>query len=313
MSVANIIDPETGQIYPEYIPGGGGGGGVTNPLSENLNCGNYELTNANYVRTNVVSCETLETKTFGVPITCDSDMDFAPDKTVFVDNVVTDFLEKRNSDAVNTNGPLRIQSEEGDTAQLRFRVLPENQNASLSLGIGPMFISSAPIEVPYIQYSQQQGYPYPLYGTGNINPGLPINNTGFVGNLINIAPFQIFTTDFRKDLSPNGLYLIDLELYLYSTHDQVYEIGATSADVTTGFVEYPGQITVGTGSWCAALPGDIGTGFYRHTVRLQDYYDLNALPEDALWLPLIIIKGTTIAGPVNLIGGRYSLSITPVK
>ncbi len=312
MSVANILGAD-GKILSQYLPAGGGGGGVTNPLSESLDCNGYQLTNSTYVRTNVVECETLETKTFGVPINCDSDLSVSPGQLIRVDTVAVDTLQTRNGGPITAEGQFRIQSDVGDTARLLFTQLPENVTDQITVGDDRTFVFSAPVDVPYAYYSQQQGFPYPLYGTGNINPGLPINNGGFVGNLINIAPFQIFTTDFRKDLSPTGLYLIDLELYLYSTVNDVFEIGATSADVTTGFVEYPGQITVSTGSWCAALPGAVGGGNYRHTVRLQDYYDLNALPETALWVPLIIIKTTTVAGPVNLIGGRYSLSISPVK
>jgi len=311
MSVSNILGAD-GKILSQYLPAGGGGG-VTNPLSESLDCGGYELTNSTYVRTTVVELETLEPKTFGDPIICVSDLTLSPGQFIEADTLHVDTLQTRNGDPITAEGQFRIQSDVGDTARLLFKQLPENTTDQITIGDDRIFVFSAPVDIPYAYYGQQQGFPYPLYGTGNINPGLPINNSGFVGNLINIAPFQIFTTDFRKDLSPNGLYLIDVELYLYSTVNDVFEIGATSADVTTGFVEYPGQITTATGSWCAALPGAVGGGRYRHTVRLQDYYDLNALPESALWVPLIIIKTTTVAGPVNLIGGRFSLSITPVK
>lgn len=55
MSVANILDPVTGQILPAYIPSGAGEF-VTNPMAASLDCGGFDLTDCDDITcSNIIS------------------------------------------------------------------------------------------------------------------------------------------------------------------------------------------------------------------------------------------------------------------
>lgn len=96
MSVANILGAD-GKIKALYFPGGEypSGGGLTNPLTTDLLCAGFDVSGADFVRTNVVECETLEPKLPQTFIECVADLQLGVGNELRSERVVTDEVRVR--------------------------------------------------------------------------------------------------------------------------------------------------------------------------------------------------------------------------